>query len=99
MDYSAKRKVYNSPELPVYVANQSFHPSDSLHVILASGSGGLSQALRARSARSPPDYESLEVHLEVQGGTAVLPTAEDLERLAKERELRSRLRTLQSTSR
>ncbi|KIJ19412.1 hypothetical protein PAXINDRAFT_166605 [Paxillus involutus ATCC 200175] len=80
MDYlenRAERKVHNPPEPPVYVAKESFHPSDSLHVILASGSGGLSEALRARSARSPPDYETLRVRLGVQeDGTAVLTTKE-----------------------
>jgi hypothetical protein len=75
--HRARRKVHGSPELPVYVANEPFQPSDSLHVILASGSGGLSQALKARSARSPPDYETLQVHLGVQeDGTAVLTTKE-----------------------
>ncbi|KIJ08506.1 hypothetical protein PAXINDRAFT_18370 [Paxillus involutus ATCC 200175] len=65
---------YGFDDRPVYLADQPTDPSDLLHDILVSGSGGLSQALvRARSDRDLTDYESLQVHLGVRDdGMAVL---------------------------
>ncbi|KAF8841122.1 hypothetical protein BDN67DRAFT_967615 [Paxillus ammoniavirescens] len=65
-----KHRAHTSSEVFVDVAHHSFNPSNSMHVILASGSGGLHQALEA--GRRPTDYGSLQVRLGVQDGVAVL---------------------------
>jgi hypothetical protein len=78
MDYlESRRKVHGSPERPACVAHQPFNASDPLHVILASGSGGLCRALRARSGGDLIDYKSLRVHLGVQDDGMAVLTAED----------------------
>ncbi|KIK80249.1 hypothetical protein PAXRUDRAFT_833651 [Paxillus rubicundulus Ve08.2h10] len=70
IDYYEKRGVHRSSGAPVDVAHQSFNPSNAMHVILASGSGGLHQALEA--GRHVTDYGSLQVRLGVRDGVAVL---------------------------
>ncbi|KIK91003.1 hypothetical protein PAXRUDRAFT_150569 [Paxillus rubicundulus Ve08.2h10] len=71
--YWEKRRVRTSSEEPIYVAHQSFDPSDPLHVILTSRSGGHYQASGALSDRHLPGYISGQVQLEVgKDGMAVL---------------------------
>ncbi|KIJ12286.1 hypothetical protein PAXINDRAFT_14905 [Paxillus involutus ATCC 200175] len=70
IDYYETRRVHRSSEVPVDVARRFFNPSNSMHVILASGSGGLSQVLEA--GRRLTDYGSLKVRLGVWHGVAVL---------------------------
>ncbi|KIJ04831.1 hypothetical protein PAXINDRAFT_21881 [Paxillus involutus ATCC 200175] len=64
MTYWEKRKVRRSLEFP-----QSFNPSNPLHIILASRRGALYQA---PSGHDRTEDESLQVHLEVRDGMAVL---------------------------
>ncbi|KIJ07379.1 hypothetical protein PAXINDRAFT_102986, partial [Paxillus involutus ATCC 200175] len=92
--YWEERKAHGSSENPLHLAHQSFDPSDPLHVILTSRSGGHYQASGALSDRDLSGYKSLQVQLEVgDDGMAILAS----ERCGKEGFSEKNVQTTSST--